>query len=66
MKIGILSRKEALYSTSRLKEAGIERGHEVHIINPVRCDRNSTSHHPAIHYKNRNIGAPALMTKVWP
>ncbi len=25
MKIGILSRKETLYSTSRLKEAGIQR-----------------------------------------
>jgi len=55
LKIGILSRKESLYSTSRLKEAGIKRGHELQIINPLRCYMDITSHHPAIHYKGEQL-----------
>jgi ribosomal protein S6--L-glutamate ligase len=65
MKIGILSRKESLYSTSRLKEAGINRGHEVHIINPLRCYMNITSHHPAIHYKGEQlVGFDAIIPRI--
>ncbi|MGD1972072.1 MAG: 30S ribosomal protein S6--L-glutamate ligase, partial [Desulfobacterales bacterium] len=65
MKIGILSRKESLYSTSRLKEAGIQRGHEVHVINPLRCYMNITSHHPAIHYKGEQlIGFDAIIPRI--
>ena len=65
MKIGILSRKESLYSTARLKEAGNERGHEVHVINPLRCYMNITSHHPAIHYKGEQlIGFDAIIPRI--
>ena len=38
MKLGILSRKSDLYSTRRLKEAAIQRGHEVKIIDHLKCD----------------------------
>lgn len=65
MKIGILSRKESLYSTSRLKEAGIERGHEVRIINPLRCYMNITSHHPEVHYKGEKLeGFDAIIPRI--
>ena len=65
MKIGILSRKESLYSTSRLKEAGINRGHEVHIIDPLRCYMNITSHHPAINYKGEQlVGFDAVVPRI--
>ena len=65
MKIGILSRKESLYSTSRLEEAGIQRGHEVHIIDPLRCYMNITSHHPAIHYKGEQlVGFDAIIPRI--
>ncbi|MGM0416814.1 MAG: 30S ribosomal protein S6--L-glutamate ligase, partial [Thermodesulfobacteriota bacterium] len=37
MKIGILSRNPGLYSTRRLVEAGEELGHEMHVIDPLRC-----------------------------
>jgi len=50
MKIGILSRNRKLYSTRRLVEAGRERGHEVQIIDTLRCYMNIVSHRPAIHY----------------
>lgn len=54
MKIAILSQDASLYSTRRLKEAGIERGHEVQVINYLRCYMNITSHKPAVIYQ----GAP--------
>jgi len=65
MKIGILSRKEALYSTSRLKEAATKRNHDVQIINPLRCYMNITSHHPAIHYKGDILeGFDAIIPRI--
>ncbi|MDX1606825.1 MAG: 30S ribosomal protein S6--L-glutamate ligase [Candidatus Competibacterales bacterium] len=54
MNIGILSRKASLYSTSRLRDAGRERGHDMRVINPLRCYMNITSHKPEVHYR----GAP--------
>jgi ribosomal protein S6--L-glutamate ligase len=53
MKIGILSRGPKLYSTMRLVEAAQERGHEVEVINTLRCFMNITSNKPRVHYKDR-------------
>ncbi len=46
MKIGILSTNKNLYSTRRLVEAGIERGHEMPVINHKRCYMNIASNEP--------------------
>ncbi len=54
MKIGILSRKSNLYSTSRLVEAARARGHQAEVIDTLRCYMNITSAQPTIHFK----GAP--------
>ncbi len=51
MKITILSRKADLYSTRRLREAAETRGHDVQIIDYLRCYMNITSKKPSIHYK---------------
>ena len=51
MKIAILSRKQTIFSTKRLKEAGEERGHEMHVIDYLRCYMNITSHRPMVVYK---------------
>lgn len=51
MKIGILSRKASLYSTSRLKDAAVEQGHDVQIIDYLRCYMNITSHRPQVIYQ---------------
>ena len=65
MKIGILSRKAELYSTRRLVEAARERGHAVHVINPLRCYMNITSHSPAIHYKGEQLeGFDAVIPRI--
>ena len=55
MKIAILSRKPELYSTQRLKEAALERGHQAKIINTLRCYMNSNPEKPSIHYKGKKL-----------
>lgn len=57
MRIAILSRKSTLYSTHRLVEAAKQRGHEVRVIDPLRCYMNIASHHPLIHYKGELLEA---------
>ncbi len=52
MKIGILSRKSSIYSTMRLVEASKERGHEVRVVDPLKCYMNITSNKPTVHYKD--------------
>jgi len=51
LKIAILSRNRRLYSTSRLVEACRQRGHEVTVLDVVRCYMNITSDKPELHYK---------------
>jgi ribosomal protein S6--L-glutamate ligase len=48
MRIGILSRKESLYSTQRLVEAARQRDHEVRVVNYARCYMSITSHRPQV------------------
>ena len=48
MKIGILSRNRKLYSTKRLVEAAEQRGHEVRVIDYLKCHMNITTHRPTI------------------
>ena len=65
MKIGILSRKPELYSTNRLVEAGEQGGHEMHVINPLLCYMNITSHRPSIHYKGEPLeGFDAMIPRI--
>jgi ribosomal protein S6--L-glutamate ligase len=65
MKIAILSRRPSLYSTSRLMEAARERGHEVRVINPLRCYMNVTSHRPSIHYNGSELsGFEAVIPRI--
>ncbi len=49
MKIAILSRNKRLYSTRRLVEAAEERGHEVQVIDALRCYMNIAVNNPTIH-----------------
>ena len=65
MKIGILSRNRKLYSTQRLVEAGQQRGHEVQIIDTLRCYMNIVSHRPAIHYMGEVLtGFDAVIPRI--
>jgi len=42
MKLGILSRGPGLYSTRRLVEAAEQRGHDVRVVDYLRCYMNIT------------------------
>lgn len=53
MKIGILSRNPKIYSTHRLVKAALSRGHQVRVIDPLRCYMNITSAKPMVHYKDQ-------------
>lgn len=65
MKIAILSRNRNLYSTRRLVESAEARGHEVRVIDALRCYMNITSHHPEIHYKGEVLtGFDAVIPRI--
>ena len=65
MKIAILSRNIRLYSTRRLVEACKARGHEVRVIDPLRCYMNITSHRPGVHYKGEVLeGFDAVIPRI--
>lgn len=55
MRIGILSRNSKLYSTRRLVEAAKERGHEVRVVDVLRCYMDITSHNPTVHYRGEEL-----------
>ena len=56
MKIAILSRNAGLYSTRRLVEAGKARGHEIEVIDTLKCYMDITSTKPMVNYQNRALG----------
>jgi len=65
MKIAILSRNASLYSTSRLKEAGEARGHEVKVIDYLRCYMNITSRRPQIIFQGQELeGFDAVIPRI--
>lgn len=55
MKIALLSRNPKLYSTRRLVEAAESRGHEIRVLDVLRCYMNITSRRPSIHYKGEML-----------
>lgn len=55
MKIAILSRNRALYSTRVLAQAGRKRGHKVHIIDYLKLHMDITSREPRIYLGRREL-----------
>ncbi len=65
MKIAVLSRNPRLYSTRRLVEAGMERGHEMVVIDTLRAYMNIASHKPQIHYRGKPLeGFDAVIPRI--
>ncbi|MCJ8169386.1 30S ribosomal protein S6--L-glutamate ligase [Atopomonas sediminilitoris] len=65
MKIAVLSRNAKLYSTRRLVEAGEARGHEMVVVDTLRCYMNIASHKPQIHYKGTSLeGFDAVIPRI--
>ncbi|KEZ77538.1 30S ribosomal protein S6--L-glutamate ligase [Salinisphaera hydrothermalis] len=65
MQIAIMSRNRNLYSTSRLIEAAKGRGHDVMVVDPLRCYMNIVPHAPEIHYKGKKLeGIDAIIPRI--
>ena len=65
MKIAILSRNPELYSTRRLVEACNKRGHEVRVIDTLRCYMTIASQRPTIHYRGEELtGYDAVIPRI--
>jgi ribosomal protein S6--L-glutamate ligase len=55
MKIAMMARNPNLYSHKRLKEAAEARGHELDIINTLRCYMNIASRRPEVYYNGAKL-----------
>jgi len=65
MKIAILSRNPNLYSTRRMVEAGTALGHEIKVVDPLRCYMTIASQRPTIHYKGEElVGFDAIIPRI--
>lgn len=64
MNIGILSRKSSLYSTSRLVEAAGDAGHDVRVIDYLRCYVDITSARPKVRYRGEELGFEAIIPRI--
>lgn len=67
MKIAILSRNENLYSTIRLKEAARERGHEVAVIDFLKCYIANEQGSQGIFFEGRRLNSfDAVIPRIGP
>jgi ribosomal protein S6--L-glutamate ligase len=65
MKIAMLARNPNLYSHKRLKEAAEARGHDLQIINTLRCYMNIASRRPEIYYNGEKLtGFDAVIPRI--
>jgi ribosomal protein S6--L-glutamate ligase len=64
LRIGILSRKPSLYSTRRLVEAAEERGHEVRVVDPLRCYMDITAKRPKVMYGGEVLEFDGIIPRI--
>lgn len=65
MKIGVLSRNSELYSTTRLVEAAKVRGHEVEIIDHLKCNIEIEKGEPSLYYIDHYLeGFDAVIPRI--
>ena len=65
MKIVMLARNPDLYSHQRLVEAAEKQGHEIRIINTLRCYMNIASRRPEVYYNGEKItGYDAVIPRI--
>ncbi len=64
MRIAILSRSASLYSTARLKEAGLARGHEVSVVDYLRCYMDITARRAKVLYRGDVVEPAAVIPRI--
>jgi len=55
MKLALMCQNAGLYSHKRLVEAAVARGHEMDVVNHLKCYINITSHRPSVFYQGRDL-----------
>lgn len=65
MKIGVLSRNSELYSTRRLVEAAQLRGHEVQVVDHLKCNIEIEKNDPRLYYEGAYLeGFDAVIPRI--
>lgn len=64
MKIAILSRNTSLYSTKRLKEAAAQRGHEVAVVDYLRCYMDISARNPRVLFRGEEVSPDAVIPRI--
>lgn len=65
MKLALLCRNADLYSHRRLVEAANERGHDIDVINHLRCYINIAAHKPELYYEGEKLkGYDAVIPRI--
>ncbi len=65
MKIAMLARNAGLYTHKRLKAAAEDRGHELDIIDTLRCYMNIASRRPEVYYNGEKlVGYDAVIPRI--
>jgi len=64
VKIAILSRSSSLYSTSRLKQAASQRGHEVRVVDYLRCYMDITARRPKVLLRGEEVETDAVIPRI--
>ena len=65
MRLAILSKGAANYSTQRLKQVAKDRGHSVRVINYAKCYVTVEKNNPVVHYKGEALtGFDAIIPRI--
>lgn len=65
MKLAMLARNAALYSHKRIVTAAKARGHDIDVIDTLRCYMNIAAHRPEVRYKGRSLeGYDAVIPRI--
>lgn len=64
MRLGILSRKASLYSTARLRQAAEERGHQVTVVDFLRCSLALQGKKPSILFRGERLELDAVIPRI--
>ena len=64
MKIAVLSRNANLYSTRRIIEAGKARGHEIQVIDHMKCSVVIQKSKPEVHYNGKPLDVDGVIPRI--
>ena len=65
MKLAMLARNAGLYSHKRIVAAARARGHEIEVVDTLKCYMNIASHRPEVRYKGRLLeGFDAVIPRI--